>query len=123
MDNQPWGARRDGVRKTRDGPPIEIRSPAGTVEVVLPEAPTTGYLWQLIDPPSDVREVARQYEPATEGPVAGGSGSRVFRLEVTTPGRRVLEFRLRRPWEETALERRTVTIVIERGETEGPPAP
>ncbi len=84
------------------------------MEVILPEAPTTGYLWQPIDPPTDVREVSREFQPATEGSVAGGSGTRVFRFEVTSPGRRVLEFRLKRPWEETALERRTVTLLIER---------
>jgi predicted secreted protein len=83
--------------------------------VELPETPTTGYLWRLIDPPAAVREVGREYTHAATEPVAGGSGSRVFLLEVTDPGRYELEFRLQRPWEETALERRFVTLVVEPG--------
>jgi predicted secreted protein len=91
------------------------------VEVVLPEAPTTGYLWRLVDPPPDVRELASEYRPMTMDAVAGGSGSRVFRLEAGT-GRHVLEFRLQRPWEDEALERRVVTLVVGTDDPDRPPA-
>lgn len=104
---------------TREGPRIEIRSSPGAVEVELPETPTSGYTWQLSGPPAAVREVARDYSDAQPGlrQIAGGSGLRTFRLEVEERGRHELEFLLRRPWEETAIERRVVTLVIDDSAT------
>jgi predicted secreted protein len=83
--------------------------------VELPETPGSGYAWQLADVPAAVREVGRDYReaPPTSDPIAGGSGVRTFRLEVGEQGRHQLEFLLRRPWEESALERRIVTLVVE----------
>jgi predicted secreted protein len=98
---------------TREGPRSEIRARPGTVELELPEIPTSGYLWQLVDPPAGVRELAREFTQRGEARAAGGGGTRVFRVEVTSHGRHDLEFRLQRPWEEDAIERRVVTLVVE----------
>jgi hypothetical protein len=37
-------------------------------------------------------------------------------------GRHVLEFRLQRPWEDEALERRVVTLVVGTDDPDRPPA-
>ena len=102
----------------REGPRLEIRSSPGTVEVELPETPSTGYVWRLAGAPASVREAGRDYRDAGAAaePVAGGSGLRVFRLEVGERGRHELEFLLQRPWEEAALERRIVTLVVDDDE-------
>jgi len=93
--------------------PTEIRAPPGIVSIELPEDPTTGYLWDLADPPLEVREVEREYQQGAEGPIAGGTGARTFRVEVNDPGVYELEFHLRRPWEATVRERRNVTLIVE----------
>ena len=100
---------------TREGPQVEICSSPGAVEIELPETPSTGYSWRLAVAPTAVREVGRDYReaPPSPDPIAGGSGVRTFRLEVGERGRHELEFLLRRPWEETALERRIVTLVVD----------
>lgn len=102
---------------TREGPRGEVRVARGslptTIEVALPESPTTGYLWELHEPPAQVAERGRRFVDEEDEQMAGAGGARVFDVEVTGPGRHLLVFRLRRPWEEEALETRVVEVVVE----------
>jgi predicted secreted protein len=93
---------------------IEIRARVGVVEFELPETPSTGYLWRLIDVPSSVSVYEPQYRDSSAPPVAGGSGARVFRVEAPTPGRFELRLGLQRPWEpDKFLAEHVVTLLIE----------
>ncbi len=101
---------------TREGPRTEIRAAGRTppviVEIALPESPTTGYLWELAEPPAGVCEHDKVFVGPNER-IAGGGGTRVFKVELGAMGRYELEFHLRRPWEGDPLERRVVEVVIE----------
>ena len=97
---------------TEEGPTIDVRTVPGPVTIELPEAPSTGYEWQLADAPPGVRVVGSEFAPPGESGRVGGSGVRAFRLEVDSPGRHELQFLLRRPWEEHALERRRATLIV-----------
>jgi predicted secreted protein len=91
---------------------LELEAAPGVVKIELPESPTTGFIWQLVDPPSGVREIDRAFRSQADDLVAGGSGTRVFCVHVPQPGHYELEFKLRRPWEEEARERAVVVLDV-----------
>ena len=91
---------------------FELHVSPGPVEVRLPEAPTSGFLWTLTDPPSAVSLERDDYVPPPGG-TAGGRGERVFHFDVGGPGRYELEFHLRRSSGGDPAERKTVTLVAE----------
>ncbi len=90
----------------------EIRARPGSIEVELPESPTTGYRWVVGEVPAGVEVEGHDFRPQTGEMVAGGAGTRAFRLAVSSPGTYELEFRLGRAWEAEPLRRRIVTLVI-----------
>jgi predicted secreted protein len=92
---------------------MELRVNPGPAEVRLPEAPTTGYLWTLADPPPGVSLIRNDYVPPPDDKV-GGQGERVFRFDVSSPGRYDLDFHLGRATQAETAERRTVTLIAER---------
>jgi predicted secreted protein len=96
---------------TDDDASLELHVSPGAVEVRLPEAPTSGFLWTLVDPPPAVSLERDDYVPPSGGAV-GGRGERVFHLAVSGPGRFELEFHLRRSSEGDAAERKTVTLIV-----------
>jgi predicted secreted protein len=97
------------------GPSLELHVSPGPVNVQLPEAPTTGYLWAVEDLPHGITLVSTEYLPPGSGKL-GGKGERIFVLDVGTAGRHILEFRLARAPGDEAVETRTVTLVVAPGE-------
>jgi predicted secreted protein len=95
---------------TREGPSTKVTASNGQALVRLPETPSTGYEWQLAARPKSVRVVSEEYVDEQREPVAGGSGEHVFHLELSSPGPELLDFELRRPWEDQPLERRRVQV-------------
>jgi predicted secreted protein len=93
---------------TREGEPLTVTTIGDLAEVRLPETPSTGYRWE---PASGVAEVVDvRYEEQSAGrPVAGASGTRVFKVRIEDVGE--LVFVLRRSWEPEPLERRRITVV------------
>jgi predicted secreted protein len=98
---------------TQEGPKTEVSGQPGELEVELPETPTTGYQWSVEQVPAGVEEVSQRFESREPPPVAGGTGRRSFRLRVPVPGRYELAFVLRRPWEASGIERRSVILVVD----------
>ena len=98
----------------REGPASRVTVTGDLAEVRLPESPSTGYRWHLDDLSNDITVVDTSYHDSSSAPVAGGTGTRVFRLrlERLEPAETDVPFLLRRPWErpEQAIERRIVTI-------------
>jgi predicted secreted protein len=91
---------------------LELRAKPGVVEIELPESPTTGFVWRLVDPPAGVREIDREFRSQADDQVAGGSGVRVFCVEVLAPAHYELMFELKRPWEEQPRERAVVVLDV-----------
>jgi len=69
--------------------------------LILPENPTTGYMWMVAEPTSENIVLVRQeYFPRNFGfPIMGGGGFRNMIFETIEKGRVELVIRLRRPWE------------------------
>ena len=107
---------------------LEGGSPIGTstiqtrsgeeFEVVLDELPGSGYCWRLDEPVDGVELLDSRYTPAP-GAGIGGGGKRHFHLRTRRPGTFMIEFKLRRAWETTPLERHAIVVVS----TQGPSAP
>jgi predicted secreted protein len=72
------------------------------VVVEVPEAPSSGYIWQ-VGPASDGLTLIRdEYRaPVGEGSLGGGGVHR-FLFRVETPGRREVRLEMRRPWQRGA---------------------
>ncbi|MEB3334177.1 MAG: protease inhibitor I42 family protein, partial [Cyanobacteriota bacterium] len=83
-----------------------------SVELRLPENPTTGYRWTLVAPPSSVAVVEDTYTSA--GSMPGSGGERRWVLQAKTPGTAALQFKRWREWEGEAsvVERYALTLKI-----------
>jgi inhibitor of cysteine peptidase len=69
-------------------------------QVQLPENPTTGFLWTVLESSSRNIELARkEFSPPEDSVVVGAGGIRVLVFKATKPGRAVLHLGLKRPWE------------------------
>jgi predicted secreted protein len=91
------------MRLTPDDSGREVTITAGQrFEVVLPEIPTSGYLWAVhrIDPEYLRLESEAYTEPEPGRPRVGTGREKVFAFEALKAGETVLELWLRRPWEE-----------------------
>lgn len=98
---------------TREGPTSEVTAFGGSVEIQLPESPTTGYRWELEDENNRARISSATFEEASHAErLAGAGGTRTFRLELfdTEPLR--LSFALRRQWDPEPIERRVVGVIF-----------
>jgi inhibitor of cysteine peptidase len=90
-----------------------IRIAQGTsVELRLPENPSTGYRWTLVAPPPSVAVVEEEY--SSSGSMPGSGGERRWTFQAITPGTATLQFKRWRAWEGEAsvVERFTLTLEI-----------
>ncbi|MEW1914750.1 protease inhibitor I42 family protein [Kitasatospora sp. NPDC085895] len=97
----------------REGPTSEVTAFDGSVEIVLPESPTTGYRWELESENNRAHVAGSIFEEIRSSErLAGGSGMRIFHLDVlgTEPLR--LTFGLRRQWDPEPIERRAVEVTF-----------
>ena len=68
------------------------------VVVEVPEAPSSGYLWQVAQLSSGLALVREEYRP-DHGDALGGRGTHRFLFRVDAAGRREVRLELRRPWQ------------------------
>jgi len=95
---------------TRPEPAMELLAELdGTACVALPEAPTTGYRWQLEDPAMQAHVMSADYVQDGRA-LAGGTGTRTFRVHLHGLPKLELSFVLRRAWESRVVDRRVVTV-------------
>lgn len=78
--------------------------------VRLGATPSTGYLWEVSRQPAEFDFLGSEVEPLAGGGQAGQASVQVFRFRVAQAGQFEIEFRLRRPWEESAIQSQTVRI-------------
>jgi Zn-dependent peptidase ImmA (M78 family) len=85
----------------------------------MPEIPSSGYLWRLVDKLELVNLVRDEYRPRRPG-VLGGSGVHRFVFAVLAPGYHRIQLALGRPWElEKVQELRELAIVAQSRPTPG----
>ncbi|MDH4139775.1 MAG: protease inhibitor I42 family protein [Coriobacteriia bacterium] len=103
----------DVVGPDADGTQVDIG--AGRVlRVELPSNPTTGYGWQVMDLPEQLRQVGEiEYEadPVDEE-IVGAGGTEILRFEGVEAGNGTLRLEYRRAWETTATPDDTFEIDV-----------
>ncbi len=95
-----------------DGDVIVLAAGEEAVDIRLPEAPSTGYRWELADPPAGVLGVAASYDELGSSGRLGGTGIRTFRLTLGALADVELRFVRRRAWEEIIVEERRVRLRV-----------
>lgn len=86
------------------------------IHVVLPETPSSGYVWNLVDPVGDsVALVDDGFDPASDA--VGASGRRHLRFRVLRPGEHRLRLAKQRPWEHSAQPAATFEAVVRASPT------
>jgi Zn-dependent peptidase ImmA (M78 family)/predicted secreted protein len=85
------------------------------IHVRLAETPSTGYVWDLVDPAAGVVElVADRFESAPgSDALIGAEGVRHLWLRVVAPGSARIRMELRRPWQTDARPVRTFQATLE----------
>jgi Zn-dependent peptidase ImmA (M78 family)/predicted secreted protein len=105
---------RDVWRVRHPPADLEIRANEGDVVwVEVPEAPSSGYIWQAADIPDGLSLVREEYQGPNGTHGLGGRGYHRFLLRMEAPGRRRVRLVLRRPWladREPPAEERWVQI-------------
>jgi Zn-dependent peptidase ImmA (M78 family)/predicted secreted protein len=86
------------------------------IHVRLPETPSTGYVWIVVDPAAGLVEmVADRFESANgdDDDRIGGAGVRHLWLRVVAPGSGRLRLELRRPWQADARPVRSFEATLD----------
>lgn len=69
------------------------------IHVELPETPSSGYVWEIVDPARDVLALAAEtFEPQGGEEAIGSAGERHFLFRVADAGFGQLRLEMRRPW-------------------------
>jgi inhibitor of cysteine peptidase len=93
-----------------DKPVSHMRASGGSVQIELPETPTSGYRWELATDDPGIAVVESTFAQSEAGRLVGASGIRTFVLAIKRRGTLQVSFLLKRSWEKDALERRDVQI-------------
>lgn len=92
-----------------------------TLEVLLNENPSTGYVWSLAEQPKlfkveEVFQSAQQQQQqaaaADATPVLGAGGQKTYRFTATTAGEELLHLKHARAWEKTAMAEWTCRVRV-----------
>ena len=97
------------IAESQNGQSFSAKS-GDTLAITLPENPTTGYRWTVIQADS------RLLKPASDdfsqgGGAVGGGGARTFRFTAAGTGEASLSFALARSWE-SGTPRQQFTIHV-----------
>ena len=75
-----------------------------TLEVVLDENPSTGYVWALSQAPT-LFKAEEIYKPTEQQPaVLGAGGQKIYRFTALEAGSEELHIQHKRAWEQTAVD-------------------
>ena len=71
------------------------------IHVLLPETPSSGYVWQLVDAaPSVLALIDDQFETGDDHDVIGAAGTHHLAFRVAHPGATRIRLEKRRPWQQ-----------------------
>lgn len=85
---------------------------AEEITIRLAAAPAAGYAWELDPLPAGLTLPESAIRTPEPGQPPGSPTQQEFRLRAEVPGEYALTFRYKRPWESTALQSRTITLVV-----------
>ncbi|HKW52075.1 MAG TPA: protease inhibitor I42 family protein [Stellaceae bacterium] len=77
-------------------------APGETLELCLPETPTTGYHWEVIADGSPACAIAGNARVAPSSSMRGGGGERCWTVTAVHAGTGEIELQRRRSWEASA---------------------
>lgn len=84
------------------------------IHVILPETPSNGYEWQVVDTGSGLTELVTDgFDDVDNMDVIGGSGTRHVWLRVIAPGVATIRLELRRPWQTAGQPASIFEAVVE----------
>lgn len=78
-----------------------------TLEVILDENPTTGYVWRLTKSPKlfKAEELFKSDQPKqSDPPIVGVGGQKTYRFTAQQAGEEVLHIQHARPWEKNSID-------------------
>lgn len=77
-----------------------------TLELTVPENPTTGYIWQVAQPQNilKVEEIYRQDQVKSQQPMVGVGGQKLFRFTALQPGEEWIHVKHSRSWEQNPVD-------------------
>ncbi|CAB1223185.1 Chagasin family peptidase inhibitor I42 [Acinetobacter bouvetii] len=77
-----------------------------TLELTLPENPSTGYIWQVAQPQNilKVEEIYQQDQVKSQQPMVGVGGQKLFRFTALQPGEEWVHVKHGRAWEQNAID-------------------
>lgn len=73
---------------------------------------TAGYVWKIESLPSAIQFLSTENEKPAEDAKPGNATNQIFRFRAEKPGEHKITFILARPWENKAIESRTVTVKV-----------
>ena len=93
------------IGQSENGETISLQV-GDTIQVRLPENPSTGYLWQLASEEDfNLRLISAEYA-TPQSSAFGARGMRVFLFKAVRPGEAEIQLIHKRPWEASAGENR-----------------
>jgi predicted secreted protein len=81
-------------------------------DIILDETPTSGYIWIVQTCPAEILLLEDTFLQRNTQPVVGDTGHRRFHFRTTQPGQFVINFHLKRTWENTPLKSFTVDVSV-----------
>jgi predicted secreted protein len=80
--------------------------------ISLKSITTAGYLWKIESLPSAIQLLGTENEKPGGDAKPGDSTSQIFRFRAHKTGEHKITFTLGRPWENKAIETKTVTVRV-----------
>lgn len=85
-----------------------------TLEVILDENPSTGYVWTVDKNPElfKTEEIYEADQSKSEVPTVGKGGQKIYRFTATQPGEELLHLKHVRAWENAPVDEWTCRVRI-----------
>lgn len=109
------------IGESANGQTVEVKI-GETLEVRLPENPTTGYRWQLMVDGSPALEKVDDAFAAPSGP-PGQGGSHVWKFKAVAADQADIELHHRRRWEANGEPTKTFKLHVKVEDGRGDPRP
>src|SRR5712691_4867369 len=97
--------------ESQEGRPFSPRL-RDEVHVMLSETPSTGYVWQLVDPAAAVLALTNDSFEIADDAIIGASGTRHVAFRVAEPGTSRIRLEKRRPWQQNGGESGTFEATL-----------
>ncbi|HXQ35169.1 MAG TPA: protease inhibitor I42 family protein [Anaerolineales bacterium] len=80
--------------------------------IPLQSIATAGYLWKVESLPEAIQLLGSENEKPASDTKPGDSTTQIFRFRTLKPGEHTITFLLSRPWENKAIQTRTVKVKV-----------